>query len=50
MADILSFLHGIWFGGYSLVWIITDLINALQGVFIFIVIGCHPQVKMIRNM
>ncbi|XP_017089745.1 probable G-protein coupled receptor Mth-like 1 [Drosophila bipectinata] len=40
IADIISWLvggpHGAWFA--------TDLINALQGVFIFIVVGCQPQV------
>lgn len=44
LADVLSWAHGVWFNGYSSLWIITDLINALQGVFIFIVIGCQPQV------
>ncbi|XP_059489772.1 probable G-protein coupled receptor Mth-like 1 [Neocloeon triangulifer] len=40
LADIVS-----WFvGGPSYLWYITDLINALQGVFIFIVVGCQPQV------
>ncbi|GBP90353.1 Probable G-protein coupled receptor Mth-like 1 [Eumeta japonica] len=26
-------------------WYVTDLLNALQGVFIFIVVGCQPQVS-----
>lgn len=43
VADVLSWAHGVWFGGPYYLWIITDLINALQGVFIFIVIGCQPQ-------
>lgn len=44
IADVLSFAHGVWFGEIHYIWIVTDLINALQGVFIFIVIGCQPQV------
>ncbi|XP_039497923.1 probable G-protein coupled receptor Mth-like 1 [Drosophila santomea] len=40
IADILSWLVG----GPHGVWFFTDLINALQGVFIFIVVGCQPQV------
>lgn len=40
LADVVS-----WFvGGPKYLWYITDLINALQGVFIFIVVGCQPQV------
>ncbi|XP_062141303.1 probable G-protein coupled receptor Mth-like 1 [Drosophila sulfurigaster albostrigata] len=38
--DIISWLVG----GPNEVWLMTDLINALQGVFIFIVVGCQPQV------
>ncbi|XP_044249734.1 probable G-protein coupled receptor Mth-like 1 [Drosophila takahashii] len=40
IADILSWAVG----GPHGVWFFTDLINALQGVFIFIVVGCQPQV------
>ncbi|KAH8420026.1 hypothetical protein KR009_005054, partial [Drosophila setifemur] len=40
IADILSWLVG----GPHGAWFVTDLINALQGVFIFIVVGCQPQV------
>ncbi|XP_017065167.1 probable G-protein coupled receptor Mth-like 1 [Drosophila eugracilis] len=40
IADILSWLVG----GPHGVWFFTDLINALQGVFIFLVVGCQPQV------
>ncbi|XP_016931738.2 probable G-protein coupled receptor Mth-like 1 [Drosophila suzukii] len=40
IADILSWLVG----GPHGAWFFTDLINALQGVFIFIVVGCQPQV------
>ncbi|XP_022188007.2 LOW QUALITY PROTEIN: probable G-protein coupled receptor Mth-like 1 [Nilaparvata lugens] len=40
VADIIS-----WFvGGPTYVWYLTDLINALQGVLIFAVVGCQPQV------
>lgn len=46
IADIISWAHSIWFGSQHFIWIITDLINALQGVFIFIVIGCQPQVNI----
>ncbi|KAM8721153.1 hypothetical protein ACLKA7_007082 [Drosophila subpalustris] len=38
--DIISWLVG----GPHDAWLVTDLINALQGVFIFIVVGCQPQV------
>ncbi|KAK9890250.1 hypothetical protein WA026_010362 [Henosepilachna vigintioctopunctata] len=31
-------------GGPREVWYISDIFNSLQGVFIFIVIGCQPQV------
>lgn len=40
MADVISWAVG----GPSYIWIFTDLINALQGVLIFIVVGCQPQV------
>ncbi|KAH8295580.1 hypothetical protein KR018_006221, partial [Drosophila ironensis] len=40
IAEIISWLVG----GPHGVWFFTDLINALQGVFIFIVVGCQPQV------
>jgi G protein-coupled receptor Mth (Methuselah protein) len=40
VIDVLS-----WFiGGPDYLWYATDLINALQGLFIFIVVGCQPQV------
>ncbi|XP_033225268.1 probable G-protein coupled receptor Mth-like 1 isoform X2 [Belonocnema kinseyi] len=32
-------------GGPEYVWYVTDVINAFQGVFIFIVVGCQPQVR-----
>lgn len=32
-------------GGPQELWYLPDLINCLQGVFIFIVIGCQPQVR-----
>ncbi|XP_017484680.1 PREDICTED: probable G-protein coupled receptor Mth-like 1 [Rhagoletis zephyria] len=40
IADVISWLVG---GPHS-AWFFTDMINALQGVFIFIVVGCQPQV------
>ncbi|XP_012264182.2 probable G-protein coupled receptor Mth-like 1 [Athalia rosae] len=40
VADVLSW--GV--GGPQYLWYFTDLINALQGVFIFAVVGCQPQV------
>lgn len=44
IADIVSWVVG----GPSEVWYFTDLINCLQGVFIFIVVGCQPQVIKTR--
>lgn len=40
VADVLSWVVG----GPQYIWYLTDLINALQGVFIFVVVGCQPQV------
>lgn len=48
VADVLSWAHGLWFDELYYVWIVTDLINTLQGVFIFIVIGCQPQVSSLK--
>lgn len=31
-------------GGQYYIWYVTDVINALQGLFIFLVVGCQPQV------
>lgn len=45
VADILSWAHGLWYDDLYYVWIITDLINTLQGVFIWLVVGCQPQVR-----
>lgn len=45
--DVISWIHGIWYGDPHYIWMITDLINALQGVLIFLVIGCQPQVNVI---
>lgn len=39
-ADVISWAVG----GPHYIWYLTDLINALQGVFIFVVVGCQPQV------
>ncbi|XP_044734657.1 probable G-protein coupled receptor Mth-like 1 isoform X2 [Chrysoperla carnea] len=38
-ADVLSWAAG----GPKELWYLTDIINTLQGLFIFIVIGCQPQ-------
>lgn len=32
-------------GGPNYLWYVTDMINAFQGVFIFVVVGCQPQVR-----
>ncbi|XP_004524943.1 probable G-protein coupled receptor Mth-like 1 [Ceratitis capitata] len=40
IADVISWVVG---GPHS-AWFFTDMINALQGVFIFVVVGCQPQV------
>ena len=37
--EVVSYL----IGGRQEIWYLTDLVNALQGLFIFIVIGCQPQ-------
>lgn len=39
IADVTS-----WAVGGQSAWYVTDIINALQGVFIFIVVGCQPQI------
>ncbi|XP_072943482.1 probable G-protein coupled receptor Mth-like 1 [Epargyreus clarus] len=38
-ADVISWAAG----GPEYVWYATDLLNALQGVFIFLVVGCQPH-------
>ncbi|KAL5291399.1 hypothetical protein ACFFRR_010665 [Megaselia abdita] len=40
IADLISWIVG----GPDYFWYVTDLINALQGVLIFIVVGCQTQV------
>jgi len=40
IMDVISWLAG----GPDYLWYFTDIINCLQGVFIFIVVGCQPQV------
>ncbi|EFA10672.1 probable G-protein coupled receptor Mth-like 1 [Tribolium castaneum] len=40
IAEIISWMVG----GPQELWYLTDLINCFQGVFIFIVVGCQPQV------
>ncbi|XP_063974263.1 probable G-protein coupled receptor Mth-like 1 [Diachasmimorpha longicaudata] len=41
IADVISWAVG----GPDYMWYFTDLINALQGLFIFIVVGWQPQVR-----
>lgn len=50
IADVISWVHGVWYGDPHYIWMITDLINALQGVLIFLVIGCQPQVNVIFDL
>lgn len=45
--DVLSWVHSTLDGNNYAFWIVPDLINALHGVFIFIVVGCQPQVNRI---
>lgn len=40
IADVISWAVG----GPQEAWYLTDFINCLQGVLIFIVVGCRPQV------
>ncbi|XP_075220820.1 putative G-protein coupled receptor Mth-like 1 [Lycorma delicatula] len=40
VVDVISWVVG----GPHYLWYLTDLINALQGVMIFAVVGCQPQV------
>ncbi|XP_063702593.1 probable G-protein coupled receptor Mth-like 1 [Culicoides brevitarsis] len=42
IADVLSWA----IGGPHHIWYVTDIINALQGVFIFIVVASQPQVQI----
>jgi len=41
IVDVLSWA----IGGPAYIWYVPDIINALQGLFIFIVVGCQPQVS-----
>lgn len=50
IADVISWVHGVWYDDLQNIWMITDLINALQGVLIFLVIGCQPQVNVIFDL
>lgn len=46
ILDFLSWIHTTLDGNNRhAFWIVPDLINALHGVFIFIVVGCQPQVN-----
>lgn len=44
VTDVISWIHVTLNGDRHPIWIVPDLINALHGVFIFIVVGCQPQV------
>ncbi|XP_014223156.1 probable G-protein coupled receptor Mth-like 1 [Trichogramma pretiosum] len=39
--DVISWMAG----GPEALWYVTDLCNAAQGVLIFVVVGCQPQVR-----
>lgn len=41
ICDVLSWAVG----GPQHFWYVSDIINSLQGLFIFIVVGCQPQVR-----
>lgn len=41
IVDVLSWA----IGGPHYVWYFSDIVNSLQGLFIFIVVGCQPQVN-----
>lgn len=45
-ADVISWAVG----GPNYLWYATDIINTLQGVLIFIVVGCQPQVITYSNI
>lgn len=50
ITDVISWIAEVlhWGNKDDYFWYATDLINALQGVFIFIVVGCQPQVKKFK--
>lgn len=37
-------------GGKHYIWYVPDIINSLQGLFIFLVVGCQPQVWMLSQL
>ena len=41
ILDVLSWL----LPSLNFLWYVTDLLNAAQGVFKFMVVGCQPQVR-----
>lgn len=45
VTDVISWIHVTLNGDRHALWIVPDMINALHGVFIFIVLGCQPQVR-----
>lgn len=50
ITDVISWIHVTLYGDRHAFWIVPDLINALHGVFIFIVVGCQPQVISYINL
>lgn len=49
ITDVISWIHVTLYGDRHAFWIVPDVINALHGVFIFIVVGCQPQVIFYIN-
>lgn len=49
ILDVLSWIHTTLDGDRHAFWIVSDLINALHGVFIFMVVGCQPQVNKYKQ-
>lgn len=50
ITDVISWVHVTFYGDRHAFWIVPDLINALHGVFIFIVVGCQPQVNFLKDL
>lgn len=46
VIDVVSWVVG----GPDYVWYLTDIINSLQGVLIFAVVGCQPQVSSLLEL
>lgn len=47
LLDFFSWVHATLNGNRHAFWNIPDLINALHGLFIFMVVGCQPQVNIL---